>query len=84
MIENLLEPLVAERFRTDGKYRTGHIRVINPLPGRRVLGVHIPEMRKLARTLAAREDAPELTPFELAERIRNNQLPVYIGKGKRI
>lgn len=60
MIENLLEPLVAERFRTDGKYRTGHIRVINPLPGRRVLGVHIPEMRKLARTLAAREDAPEL------------------------
>ena len=45
----MLEPLVAERFRTDGKYRTGHIRVINPLPGRRVLGVHIPEMRKLAR-----------------------------------
>lgn len=67
MIENLLEPLVAERFRTDGKYRTGHIRVINPLPGRRVLGVHIPEMRKLARTLAAREDAPELiSGFEAA------------------
>ena len=60
MIENLLEPLVAERFRTDGKYRTGHIRVINPLPGRRVLGVHIPEMRKLARSLAASEDALEL------------------------
>lgn len=34
--------------------------------------------------LIFQEDAPELTPFELAERIRNNQLPVYIGKGKRI
>lgn len=34
--------------------------------------------------LIFQEDAPELTLFELAERIRNNQLPVYIGKGKRI
>ena len=37
-----------------------------------------------ADELIFQEGAPELTPFELAERIRNNQLPVYIGKGKRI
>lgn len=60
MIENLLEPLVAERYRNEEKYRTGHVRVINPLPGRKVLGVHIPELRKLARKLASGGDAQAL------------------------
>ena len=50
-----MEPLVAERFRNEEKYRDGHIRIINPLPGREIWGLHIPDMRKLARELAARE-----------------------------
>lgn len=57
MIEEYLEPLVADRFRNEEKYRAGHIRVVNPLPGRRVAGVHMPEMRRLAGMLAGREDA---------------------------
>ena len=55
-----MEPLVAERFRNEEKYREGHIRIINPLPGREIWGLHIPDMRKLARELAAREDAMEI------------------------
>lgn len=57
MIEHMLEPLVAERFRNEEKYREGHIRITNPLPGRAIMGVHIPEMRKLAGELARGEDA---------------------------
>lgn len=34
MIEEYLEPLVADRFRNEEKYRVGHIRVVNPLPGK--------------------------------------------------
>ena len=57
MIEKLLEPLVSERFRNEEKYRFGHTRILNPLPGRAVMGLHIPDMRKVAKTLAVREDA---------------------------
>ena len=65
MIENLLEPLVSERFRNDEKYRLGHVRILNPLPGRAVMGLHIPDMKKVARTLAVREDAVRIiTDFE--------------------
>ena len=56
MIEKLLEPLVSERFRNEEKYRLGHTRILNPLPGRAVMGLHIPDMRKVAKTLAVRED----------------------------
>ena len=71
MIEPLLIPLVSERFRSDARYRAGHIRVVNPLPGRRVLGLHVPAMKQIARELAAGPDAAELiarfeqTPPEL-------------------
>lgn len=60
MLEKMMEPLVAERFRNEEKYRDGHIRIINPLPGREIWGLHIPDMRKLARELAARDDAMEI------------------------
>lgn len=60
MIESLLEPLVPEKFRTDERYRIGHIRIINALPGRRILGVHTPEMRALAKELARRDDALDI------------------------
>lgn len=49
-----------EKFRTDVKYRTGHVRIINALPGRRILGVHTPEMRALAKELSRREDALDM------------------------
>lgn len=60
MIEDLLEPLVAERFRNEERYREGHVRIINALPGRRILGVHVPEMKALAKELARRDDALEM------------------------
>ena len=34
MLQDILEPLVCERFRSDERYRTGHLRVINALPHR--------------------------------------------------
>jgi 3-methyladenine DNA glycosylase AlkD len=52
MIEHLLEPLVCERFRNDERYREGHLRVVNALPGRRVLGLHSPEMKQVARQIS--------------------------------
>lgn len=60
MIEEMLRPLVPERFISDSKYREGHVRIINALPGRRILGVHVPEMKALAKDLACREDALEM------------------------
>lgn len=52
MIEHILQPLVCERFKNDGHYRDGHLRVINALPERRVMGLHSPEMKKMAKTLS--------------------------------
>ncbi len=51
MIEHLLQPLVCERFKNDARYRDGHLRVINALPCRRVLGLHTPEMKQVAKLL---------------------------------
>lgn len=52
MIEDLLEPLICERFRNDARYREGHLRIINALPQRRVLGLHSPEVKKTAKQLS--------------------------------
>ena len=52
MIEHLLHPLVCERFLNDAHYRDGHLRVINALPDRRVLGLHTPEMKQIAKQLS--------------------------------
>ena len=52
MIESLLFPLVPERFKEDERYRKGQINIINALPGRRIMGVHIPDMKELAKQLA--------------------------------
>lgn len=52
MIEHLLHPLVCERFSNDAHYRDGHLRVINALPDRRVLGLHTPEMKQIAKQLS--------------------------------
>ena len=56
MIEERLTPLICERFLNEEKYRQGHIRIINALPGRRVLGLHLPEMKQVAKALAKLAD----------------------------
>ena len=53
MIEHLLEPFVCERFRSDARYREGHLRIVNALPERRVLGLHSPEMKQIAKQLSS-------------------------------
>lgn len=52
MIEHILEPLVCKRFMCDARYREGHLRAVNALPERRVLGLHAPEMRAVAKQIS--------------------------------
>ena len=52
MIEHLLHPLVCERFFSDARYREGHLRVVNALPERRVVGLHSPEIKQVAKQLS--------------------------------
>lgn len=63
MIDHLLQPLVCERFRSDARYREGHLRVVNALPKRRVLGLHSPEMKQVAKQLS-REGNDVISAFE--------------------
>lgn len=52
MISHHLQPLVCERFLTDARYREGHLRVVNALPERRVVGLHSPEIKQVAKQLS--------------------------------
>ena len=52
MITHLLTPLVCQRLINDARYRDGHLRVINALPGRKVLGVHIPDIKKMTKQIS--------------------------------
>ena len=52
MIEHLLQPLVCERFLTEARYREGHLRVVNALPERRVMGLHSSEIKAVAKQLS--------------------------------
>ena len=52
MIDHLLQPLVCERFLTDARYWEGHLRVVNALPERRVMGLHSPEIKAAAKQLS--------------------------------
>ena len=52
MIDHLLQPLVCERFLTEARYREGHLRVVNALPERRVMGLHSPEIKQVAKQLS--------------------------------
>ena len=52
MIDHLLQPLVCERFQTDARYREGHLRVVNALPERLVVGLHSPEIKQVAKQLS--------------------------------
>ena len=52
MVINYLQPLVCERFRSEAQYREGHLRVVNALPERRVMGLHSPEIKAVAKRLS--------------------------------
>ena len=67
MIVPLLTPLISERFLTDARYREGHLRVVNVLPSRRVLGLHAPEMKQVAKQLSRSGGAVELPNGEHKE-----------------
>ncbi|MBO5835616.1 MAG: DNA alkylation repair protein [Bacteroidales bacterium] len=63
MIEHLIAPLVCERFLHDARYREGHLRIVNALPQRKVMGLHAPEMKQLAKQLSC-EGAAVINSFE--------------------
>ena len=52
MIDHLLQPLICERFLKDVRYRDGHLRVVNALPERRVVGLHSPEIKQVAKQIS--------------------------------
>ena len=56
MIEDRLTPLISKRFLNEEKYRQGHIRIVNALPERRIMGLHLPEMKQVAKELAKEPD----------------------------
>ena len=56
MIVEILTPYIAERFKNEKRYREGHLRVVNALPHRKVLGMHVPDMKKIAKALAGDDD----------------------------
>lgn len=52
MVElDYLISLVSERFTSDERYRRGHLSILAPAPGTKVLGMHTPEMKKVAKDL---------------------------------
>ncbi len=67
MITELLAPLVAARFISDRRYREGHLRVVNALPSRRVMGVHVPDMKRVATELSREDSRGWITRFEAAD-----------------
>ena len=70
MIEHLLIPLISQRFLEDERYRNGHIRVINALNDVRILGVHIPQLKTLAKEISRRPDAADLIASFEAESVK--------------
>lgn len=52
MIKDQLTPFISQRFINDADYRNGHLRVINALPRREVLGLHIPDMKDIAKRIS--------------------------------
>jgi len=49
--EQYLLSFVPERFLKDERYRNGHIHILAPKEGTRILGMHTPEMKRVAKEL---------------------------------
>jgi len=58
--EETLVPLVDERFKKDEKYRENQIRIVAAAPGTKILGLHVPQMKSIAKKIAKREDWREI------------------------
>lgn len=52
MIKEKLEPFICEKFLSDPGYRRSHIRIINAPPGEEIMGLHIPDMKRIAASMA--------------------------------
>lgn len=50
--EDYLQAYVPDRFRNDERYRCGHIHILAASEGTRILGMHTPEMKMIAKQLA--------------------------------
>ncbi len=51
MIESYLPNFVCDKFINDPHYRNGHLRVINALEHRKVVGLHTPQMKEIAKRI---------------------------------
>ncbi len=71
MIKEILQPLVSKRFKTEPNYRDGHLRIINALPERMVMGLHSPEIKQIAKTLSRENGKEYIGRFE---QFPNNRL----------
>ncbi len=67
MIRDILIPLISAKFLTDARYREGHLRILNTLPGREVLGMHSPDMKVVAKRLARERGEEMIAAFEAAD-----------------
>lgn len=54
--EETLGKMVCERFLSDEHYRKGHINILSAPSGTVILGLHIPQMREIAKKLSKRDD----------------------------
>ncbi len=54
--EEYLMGFVPERFLSDERYRNGHINILAPKSGTKVLGMHTPEMKKVAKEIVKSGD----------------------------
>ena len=70
MIDHPLQPLICERFLTDAQYREGHLRVVNALPERRVLGLYSPEIKSVAKQFS-REGGEVIMPDGMHQHCAN-------------
>ena len=77
--EEVLLPLVSERYLTDEHYRNGHIRIINAKPGTEIIGLHTPQQKFLAKELARRDDWRE-SIADLSESFHSGRGLSYEGK----
>ena len=59
MIQEILLPLVPEKFVTNEKFRAWHLNVLNVLPSMRVMGLRVGDMRRVAKELAKKEEGLE-------------------------
>lgn len=56
MIEERLKPFICKRFLEDEHYRNGHIHILAVAPNTKILGLHTPEMKFVAKEIAQNDE----------------------------